>query len=103
MSGPLSGVKIVEFASYGAMWKGLLNNDADGAFGSTVTGPAKEVETSPRGLVWPELPPEDKAAWERVRKVGAQARVSTPTPETPERASKVADSITRRLGEIFIQ
>lgn len=26
-------VKIVEFASYGAMWKGLLNNDADGAFG----------------------------------------------------------------------
>ena len=64
-------VKIVEFASYGAMWKGLLNNDADGAFGSTVTGPAKEVETSPRGLVWPELPPEDKAAWDRVRKVGA--------------------------------
>lgn len=64
-------VKIVEFASYGAMWKGLVNNDADGAFASTVTGPAKEVETSPRGLVWPELPPEDKAAWERVKKVGA--------------------------------
>ena len=64
-------VKIVEFASYGAMWKGLVNNDADGAFASTVTGPAKEVETSPRGLVWPELPPDDKAAWERVKKVGA--------------------------------
>jgi TRAP transporter TAXI family solute receptor len=64
-------VKIVEFASYGAMWKGLLNNDADGAFGSTVTGPAKELESSPRGIVWPELDPNDKAAWERVRKVGA--------------------------------
>ncbi|MES2751689.1 MAG: TAXI family TRAP transporter solute-binding subunit [Pseudomonadota bacterium] len=64
-------VKIVEFASYGAMWKGLINNDADGAFASTVTGPAKELESSPRGLVWPPLPPEDKAAWERVKKVGA--------------------------------
>ena len=64
-------VKIVEFASYGAMWKGLLNNDADGAFGSTVTGPAKELESSPRGIVWPELDPNDQAAWERVRTVGA--------------------------------
>lgn len=64
-------VKIVEFASYSAMWKGVINNDADGAFGSTVTGPAKELESSPRGIIWPELPADDKAAWERVRKVGA--------------------------------
>jgi len=64
-------VKIVEFASYGAMWKGLLNNDADAAFGSTVTGPAKELENSPRGIIWPELPADDKAGWDRVRKVGA--------------------------------
>ena len=64
-------VKIVEFASYGAMWKGMVNNDTDGAFASTVTGPAKEVETSPRGIVWPELPPEDKEAWARVQKVGS--------------------------------
>jgi TRAP transporter TAXI family solute receptor len=64
-------VKIVEFASYGAMWKGLINNDTDAAFGTTITGPAKEAETSPRGLVWPPLPASDKAGWERVRKVGS--------------------------------
>lgn len=64
-------VKIVEFASYGAMWKGVINNDADAAFGSTVTGPGKELETSPRGIVWPELPPGDKEAWARVKHVGA--------------------------------
>ncbi len=63
-------VKIVEFASNNAMWKGVLNNDADAAFGTTISGPAKEVETSPRGLVWPALPPDDKAGWDRVRKVG---------------------------------
>jgi TRAP transporter TAXI family solute receptor len=64
-------VKIVEFASFGAMWKGLLNNDADAAIAATITGPAKEAETSPRGLIWPPLPKSDKAGWERVRKVGS--------------------------------
>ena len=55
-----SDVKIVEFASYGAMWKGLINNDADAAFATTITGPAKEAETSPRGLIWPPLPPRTR-------------------------------------------
>lgn len=64
-------VKIIEFASYGAMWKGVINNDADAAFGSTVTGPAKELESSPRGIIWPTLAPDDKEAWARVRRVGA--------------------------------
>jgi TRAP transporter TAXI family solute receptor len=64
-------VKIVEFSSYGAMWKGLLNNDVDAAFATTITGPAKEAETSPRGLVWPPLPHNDKTGWERVQKVGS--------------------------------
>ncbi|MGY3603776.1 MULTISPECIES: TAXI family TRAP transporter solute-binding subunit [unclassified Bradyrhizobium] len=66
-----SDVKAVEFASYGAMWKGLINNDTDAAFGTTITGPAKEAETSPRGLIWPPLPTNDKAGWERVQKVGS--------------------------------
>ncbi|MCC8937382.1 TAXI family TRAP transporter solute-binding subunit [Bradyrhizobium sp. Arg68] len=64
-------VKIVEFASYGAMWKGLINNDTDAAFGTTITGPAKEAETSPRGLMWPPLPAKDKEGWARVQKVGS--------------------------------
>ena len=66
-----SDVKVVEFSSYGAMWKGMVNNDIDAAFATTITGPAKELETSPRGIVWPPLPPGDKAGWERVKKVGS--------------------------------
>ena len=66
-----SDVKAVEFSSYGAMWKGLINNDTDAAFATTITGPAKEAETSPRGIVWPPLPHNDKAGWERVQKVGS--------------------------------
>jgi hypothetical protein len=52
------------------MWKGLVNNDVDAAFGTTITGPAKEAETSPRGLIWPPLPKSDTAGWERMKKVG---------------------------------
>src|SRR5262245_25476044 len=63
-------VKIVEFASNNAMWKGALNNDTDAMFGSTIAGPAKELQTSPRGIVWPPLPHDDKAGWARVRKIG---------------------------------
>ena len=66
-----SDVKIVEFSSYGAMWKGMVNNDVDAAFATTITGPAKDLETSPRGIVWPPLPASDKAGWERVKKVGS--------------------------------
>jgi TRAP transporter TAXI family solute receptor len=66
-----SDVKIVEFSSYGAMWKGMVNNDVDAAFATTITGPAKELETSPRGIIWPPLPHNDKAGWERVKKVGS--------------------------------
>src|SRR6201989_2329 len=66
-----SDVKVVEFSSYGAMWKGLINNDVDAAFATTITGPAKEDDTTPRGIVWPPLPHADKAGWERVQKVGS--------------------------------
>ncbi|MDB5876038.1 MAG: hypothetical protein JWQ07_5480 [Ramlibacter sp.] len=63
-------VKIVEFAGNNAMWKGIINNDTDAVFGSTISGPAKELQTSPRGIIWPAMPFTDKTAWERVRKVG---------------------------------
>jgi TRAP transporter TAXI family solute receptor len=63
-------VRIVEFSSYGAMWKGLVNNEADAAFASTISGQARELDASPRGLMWPPTPAEDKAAWARVNKVG---------------------------------
>ncbi len=62
-------VKLVEFSSFGAMWKGLVNNEADAAIASTITAQVKEVETSPRGLLFPPTPAADKAGWARIQKI----------------------------------
>lgn len=62
-------VKLVEFSSYGAMWKGMVNNEVDAAIASTISGQTKEVETSPRGIMYPPTPAADKAGWARVNKI----------------------------------
>ncbi len=62
-------VKLVEFSSYGAMWKGIINNEVDSAIASTISGQAKEAEASPRGLFYPTTPASDKEGWARVNKV----------------------------------
>jgi len=63
-------VKLVEFSSYGAMWKGMVNNEVDAAIASNISGQVKEVETSPRGIVFPPTPAADKEGWARLNKFG---------------------------------
>lgn len=63
-------VRLVEFSSFGAMWKGMINNEVDAAIASTITGQVRELETSPRGVVMPQTPASDKAGWERLQKLG---------------------------------
>jgi TRAP transporter TAXI family solute receptor len=63
-------VKLVEFSSYGAMWKGMVNNEVDAAIASNISGQVKEVETSPRGMVFPPTPAADKEGWARLLKFG---------------------------------
>ena len=63
-------VKLVEFSSFGAMWKGMLNNEVDAAIASTITGQVRELEASPRGVVMPQTPASDTAGWARMRKLG---------------------------------
>ncbi len=62
-------VKTVEFGGYGASWKAMVNGQVDAAIASTVSGPTKKLQASPRGIMWPDLPHSDKAGWERMTKV----------------------------------
>jgi TRAP transporter TAXI family solute receptor len=72
-------VKIVEFSSNNAMWKGMINGEVDAAFSSTISGQSKEMETSPRGLVWPPSPKSDTAGWDRLKKVAPFFKPHTAT------------------------
>ena len=65
-----SDVKLIEFSSYGAMWKGMVNNEIDAAIASNISGQVKEVETSPRGIIFPPTPAADTEGWTRLRKIG---------------------------------
>lgn len=66
----LKDVTLVDFSSYGAMWKGMVNNQVDAGFASTIAPQAKEVETSPRGLLFPAAPFSDVEGWARLKKHG---------------------------------
>ena len=54
-------VERVEFGGFGDSWRGLASGQVDAAFASTNSGLAYEAASSPRGLVWPEIKPDDKA------------------------------------------
>lgn len=60
-------VKVVEFSSNNAMWKGVINNEADAGFSSTISGQTRELDASPRGVIWPAMPASDKAGWDRLK------------------------------------
>jgi TRAP transporter TAXI family solute receptor len=62
-------VKIVQFSSNAAMWKGMVNNEVDAAIASTISGPAREMDSSPRGLMWPQTPAADAEGWKRVNAI----------------------------------
>lgn len=63
-------VERVDYPGYDAMWDGAVNGEVDVAFGTTVSGPARRLEASPRGIVWLPTPHDDEACWQRIRSIG---------------------------------
>lgn len=56
----------VDFPGYDAMWEGIVNGDVDAAFATTVSGPTRRLEASPRGIRWMEAPHDDAVCWEGI-------------------------------------
>lgn len=61
-----SDVERVEFPSSTASTDSIINDMADVAFTSTVSGSPLKLEASSRGIKWPTLPHDDEAGWERM-------------------------------------
>ena len=62
-------VQKVEFGGFGAAMDGIVNNQVDAAFTSSISGLAYKIAKSPSGLVYPVFPHGDKAGWARMNKV----------------------------------
>ena len=62
-------VKVNMFSSYGAMKTALLANQIDIFMSVPTSAIIREVEASPRGLYWPEFPPENEIGWKAVTDV----------------------------------
>lgn len=62
-------VERVDFPGYGRSFDGIISGQSDAAFTSTVTPVAQQLASSPRGITWPELDPNDKEGWARMQKV----------------------------------
>ena len=62
-------VKKVEFGGYGPSMDGIVNNQVDAAFTTSVSGKVYAIAKSPRGLVYPVISHKDKAGWKRLHAI----------------------------------
>lgn len=59
------------FGSYGALKDAVISGQIDAYSSVTTSANMREIEASPRGLAWPEFPPEDEEGWARIKKVAS--------------------------------
>src|SRR5690606_34129115 len=62
-------VQKVEFGGFGAAMDGIVNNQVDAAFTSSISGKAYQIAKSPRGLVYPVISHQDKEGWKRLNAI----------------------------------
>ncbi len=62
-------VEVVWFGSYNAMKDAIIANQLDVMGSVTTSANMRQIEASPRGLVWPAFDPENKKGWEALTKV----------------------------------
>lgn len=87
-------VEVVEFPSFAASMRGVVEGTVDSA-GTVPTGSiVYELESSPRGLVWPAIPADDAEGWARLDGI---APIFQPLAETVG-AGMSADNPAHMIG-----
>ena len=62
-------VDAIMFPTYASAMSSLARNEADASCTTTTPSHVYELEQSPRGIKWLELPPGDEEGWERLKAV----------------------------------
>jgi hypothetical protein len=67
-------VKKVDYPSFGAAARGMIEGTCDMGFNSATSATCYELEKSRRGIWWPEFPATDKEGWKRLQSVAPYMR-----------------------------
>jgi TRAP transporter TAXI family solute receptor len=105
-------VEKVEFPGYGASWEGMVNDQVDAAFASTMSGPTKKLEASPRGIFWPPAPHGNADCWSGIKTAAPYfvpnigTRGTSLSPENPHEGARYPYPILMTLegqesGEVY--
>lgn len=62
-------VRKIAFPNYKLAINGVINGHVDAAYASSTTSDIKRLADSPRGLIWPGLPAQNIADWDRMQEV----------------------------------
>jgi TRAP transporter TAXI family solute receptor len=62
-------VQAITFPTYAAAMSSVAQNQADASCTTTTPSQVYELEQSPRGILWLDVPPNDKDGWKRLQAV----------------------------------
>jgi TRAP transporter TAXI family solute receptor len=62
-------VQAITFPTYGAAMSSVAQNQADASCTTTTPSQVYELEQSPRGIRWLDVPPNEKEGWKRLQAV----------------------------------
>lgn len=62
-------LELVEVPSYGASLRAMIEGRADAAGVAPTAAGLYELEASPQGIAWFQMPPENKEGWARVKEI----------------------------------
>ena len=60
-------VETIEYSGFSAMWDGVINDQSDVAFATTLTPKSAQLASGPSGIHWIPLPFADEAGWKRLQ------------------------------------
>ncbi|WP_082828809.1 TAXI family TRAP transporter solute-binding subunit [Tistrella mobilis] len=85
-------VQVVDMPSYGAALRALVDGDVDAAGSTPTAATLYELESSPRGLSWVPMPPDNDRGWAAIRSVAsffAPAMATQGAGISPERPAQI--------------
>ncbi|MFV0514031.1 MAG: TAXI family TRAP transporter solute-binding subunit [Jhaorihella sp.] len=79
-------VETIDYSGFSASWDGVINDQSDVAFATTLTPKSAQLASGPHGIHWIPLPHDDEEGWARLHETAPYLakRVITQASGLPE-------------------